>query len=161
MRLHLFQQDISRYFKNHIRHEENRQCRIIFHPLLDIQVLLEAEDSGITDINPKTINELPNSHDPGRFTYRSINASKYRMQRHGTTCQSTLAMSRLSVVVVKTGSSVDCSSIWPSVLASERGSVHSFDGQIVFRGFRGCDATNLGYPFSVIRLNPRVQPRIR
>jgi hypothetical protein len=42
-----------------------------------------------------------------RIAYRSRKASKYMTQRHGTICQSILAISLRSVVVVSGGRSAD------------------------------------------------------
>lgn len=52
MRLQFLEQDIGRNLKNDIRDEENRQCRIIFGPMDNIQILLEPENRRITDIHP-------------------------------------------------------------------------------------------------------------
>lgn len=51
MRLQLLEQDVGRNFEENIRHEENRQCGVIFRSRRQAQFGLEAENGGITDIN--------------------------------------------------------------------------------------------------------------
>lgn len=54
MRLHLLQQNVRRNLEDNIRHEEDSERDIILHSLLDIQVFLETQERGITNINTAT-----------------------------------------------------------------------------------------------------------
>jgi ribosomal protein L18 len=51
MRLELLKQHIRRNLENNIWNEKNRERTVVFRSLGDVQILLETENSGITDIN--------------------------------------------------------------------------------------------------------------
>lgn len=51
MGLQLLEQNVRRNFEKNIRHEENRQCGIIFRSGRQAQLGLESKNGGITDIN--------------------------------------------------------------------------------------------------------------
>jgi hypothetical protein len=51
MGLELLEQDIRRNFEKNIRHEENRQCSVVFRSGCQAQLRLESENGGITDVN--------------------------------------------------------------------------------------------------------------
>jgi ribosomal protein L18 len=51
MRLELLKQHIRRNLENNIWNEKNRERAVVFRSLGDVQILLETENSGITDIN--------------------------------------------------------------------------------------------------------------
>lgn len=51
MRLELLEQNIRRNLTQDIRHEEDRQCRVVLGALHDIQVGLEPQNGRITDVD--------------------------------------------------------------------------------------------------------------
>lgn len=118
MRFQFLQQDIGRDLEYNVGHKEYSECGIVLRSSRDVEIRFEPEYGRITDIDTvPDINCYGNDISLQRQhggTYRSRKASRYRTQRHGTMCQSILAKSLRSVVVVRTGRSEGSASMWSS-----------------------------------------------